>query len=77
MKLFDKVLNLRQFNWVEDFSKSGKRNSGGEQFETASERALAAAWHNPELKKFIWLDILLYDHALAVHRSQVAQYVVE
>ena len=72
MELFNRVLNLRRFDWVKEFQKSGKRNSGGSQFETASERALKAAWHSPELKKFIWLDILLYDHALSVHRSQVA-----
>lgn len=76
MKLFDKVLNLPAFGWVKQFQKSGKKNSTGREFETVEHRALEAAWHNTELKKYIWLDILLYDHALAVHRRQVANFGV-
>lgn len=72
MKLFDKVLNLRGFEWEKKFQQTGKENGSGQQFESAEHRALEAAWQNTELKKFIWLDILLYDHALAVHRQQVA-----
>ena len=72
MKLFNEVLSLRGFDWVKQFQQSGTKNSSsGRQFETAEQRALETAWHSAELKRFIWLDILLYDHALTVHRKQL------
>ena len=72
MKLFNEALSLQGFDWVKQFQQSGTKNSSsGKQFETAEQRALETAWHSAEVKRFIWLDILLYDHALTVHRKQV------
>lgn len=74
MELFDATLGIEGFEWVRQFQTTGKTNDG--KFVTAEHRALKEAWMSSELKSFIWLDILLYDHAVAVHKMQVAQYLM-
>lgn len=75
MALFDKTLNLPGFEWVKEYQQTGRKNRNDKS--TAEDRALELAWDSTELKKFLWLDILLYDHALAVHRRQVVDYGLE
>lgn len=72
MALFDNALNFRGFKWLEQYQETGTRNRNDKS--AAEERALEGAWDSTELKSILWLDILLYDHALAVHRRQVVDY---
>ena len=53
--------------------KNGKKNANGLLKQQENE-ALAKAWTDPELKKHLLLDLVLYDHAVSVHKKQMAQY---
>lgn len=71
--LFNDALQLPDYDWPTGFHRIGKKNGDG-TFHTQEQEALALAWTDTELKKFLWLDLLLYDHAVSVHNRQVAQY---
>lgn len=73
MLLFNDALQLPGYDWPTGFHQIGKKNGDG-TFHTQEEEALVRAWTDPELKKYLWLDLLLYDHAVSVHNRQVAQY---
>jgi len=53
--------------------KNGKKNSNG-TFKEQENEALVKAWTDPGLKKHLLLDLILYDHAVSVHRRQMAHY---
>lgn len=51
----------------------GKKNSNSVLKEQEKE-ALVKAWTDPELKKHLVLDLVLYDHAVSVHKQQIEKY---
>ena len=51
----------------------GKKNANG-MFKKEENVALATAWTDPKLKKSMLLDLVLYDHAVSVFHSQIAQH---
>lgn len=71
--LFNTALKLPGYDWPTGFHEIGKKNGNG-KFHTEEQEALAMTWTDPDVRKYIWLDLLLYDHALAVHRRQVEEY---
>lgn len=74
--LFNDALQLPGYDWPTGFRSIGKKNGDG-TFHSEEEAALLLAWTDPELKKHLWLDLLLYDHAVSVHNRQAAQYGLE
>lgn len=71
--LFNVALEIPRYDWPKVFRSIGRKNHNG-KFAKEEEKALVAAWTDPEIKKFIWLDLLLYEHAVAIHKKQVAAY---
>lgn len=51
----------------------GKKNGDG-TFKTEENEAMETAWTDPELKKHMMLDLVLYDHAVSVHKRQLAEH---
>ena len=76
MLLFNNALQLPGYDWPTGFKSIGKKNGDG-TFHKQEQEALLLAWTDSELKKHLWLDLLLYDHAVSVHNRQVAQYGLE
>lgn len=75
MRLFNKALELPRWKWDRVFANIGKLNSNSHyRFEAKS--VLHQAWSDPDIRRVIWLDILLYDHALAIFNRQVEEYGV-
>ena len=73
LKLFNSALAMPDFNWTLAFQKMGVRNQDN-KYATESHNTLAEAWTNTEIKRYIGLDLLLYDHAVAVFNEQKAMY---
>jgi len=73
MRLFDSALGMGSFNWTAESKKLGALNE--DHTRKAEEHAvLHEALTDPAIVRFIWLDIILYEHALRVHSKQVQQY---
>lgn len=86
ISLFDSVLGIPGLSWRDKFSKYGVKNAGskhagsknaGSKHEEEEKKLIAEAWTNSELKSYIDLDILLYDHAVSVFRQQARFYRVD
>lgn len=73
MLLFNPSLELPNFDWPRSFRDIGKKNKN-EQFHMEHSEALAMAWTDPEIRKYIALDIILYDFAVSVHDRQIQEY---
>lgn len=67
--LFDAALDMPGLGWQETFNRLGRQNKDT-TYQGEEEEALAAAWTNDELKSYIHLDILLYEHAVDVFHEQ-------
>lgn len=75
MILFNKALEVPNFDWSAASPHIGRKNAD-EKFRAEEARVLRAAWDDPVIKNFLWLDLTLYDYAVTVHRKQVAEYGV-
>ncbi|CAM9217509.1 unnamed protein product [Ectocarpus sp. 12 AP-2014] len=75
MILFNKALEVPNFDWSAASPNIGRKNAD-EKFRAEEARVLSAAWDDPAIKNFLWLDLTLYDYAVSVHRKQAAEYGV-
>ena len=75
MALYTKALQLPNWDWEAEFNEKGARNVNNDS-RTEADQVLHQAWADPEVREIIWLDILLYDHAVAIFKRQVAEYAV-
>lgn len=73
MLLFDKALRMPNFSWMTAYKKQGARNIDGDH-KDEEHMALLNASTDPVIKKFIWLDLILYEHAQSVFEKQLKQY---
>ncbi|CAM9602728.1 unnamed protein product [Ectocarpus fasciculatus] len=73
MNLFNKALGVPNFNWQTASRNLGRKNVD-KRLHNEEAQALRAAWDDPVLAKTLWLDILLYDHAVTVHNKQVEEH---
>lgn len=73
LRLFNAALRLPGYDWPQAFRKIGARNRVDRSL-TEPCKTLRRAWSDPEIHKFVRLDLMLYDHALSIHAKQVAQY---
>ena len=70
LALFDASLGMRDMNWQGRFDSMGAANINSKNKEL-ERQTLEKAWTDSELKSYIQLDLLLYEHAKAVFRKQV------
>ena len=73
MQLFQAALNLPKMNWEAAFREAGSSRVNS-QYHVEEEETLFSAWNDPRIRELLWLDILLYDHALSVFNTQVREY---
>lgn len=73
MLLFDKALRMPNFSWMTAYMKQGARNIDSNH-KDEEHMALLKACTDPDIKKFIWLDLILYEHAQSVHEKQLKHY---
>lgn len=73
LHLFDSVLKMPGFNWKYAYHKIGSKNIN-HQFLEEAETALQFAHEDLDIREFIRLDLLLYEHAREVHTKQFAKY---
>lgn len=74
LSLFDKALDLPRLSWQDSYGKLGTVNAARSGQEDTKREVLAQAWTNLAVRRYIALDLLLYDHAVAVHAAQAAEY---
>lgn len=79
--LFNAALEIPGFDWPAGFAGNGRTNAyspsilkDGRSPPNVKEETLRRAWVDPDLKAVLWLDILLYDHAVAIFKKQAAEH---
>lgn len=76
MRLFNSALGMDNFNWTVEGDRVGTAN-GDDQHKAEEHVAVREALTDPAIIKFIWLDIILYEHARRVHTKQLQEYGIE
>lgn len=74
LQLFNKALIMPNLDWVDYFNNLGAQNAGEKRVQDESEETLRLAWQDPTIHKFLWLDMLFYDRALALFNDQLVAY---
>ena len=74
MSLFDAALGMPGLDWAGEFRSQGVVNEGVDQVRAEQAETLRSAWTDPILQRFLWLDMSLYDHAVAVHHKQLSRF---
>lgn len=69
LSLFNAALGVPGMDWHERFESTGKLNVDV-RFEGQKRDALEMAMTDAEIKRHLWLDLLLYEHALDVFHEQ-------
>ena len=72
LSLFDEVLDMPTIDWHKEYNKMGSANEN-HKFDEEKNKVLEEAYTNSELKKYIQLDIILYEHAVDVFHQQVKE----
>ncbi|CAM9969025.1 unnamed protein product [Sphacelaria rigidula] len=73
LELFNRALGFPGLDWSTAFRQHGVQNNLREN-KDAEHEALRLAWTDLKIKKYLRLDLLLYEHAVSVNRQQRAQY---
>lgn len=69
LTLLDRVLQIPNVNWTSSFSAIGVRNED-QRFARLKAETLESAWTNSDIKGYMTLDLLLYEHAVEVFKQQ-------
>lgn len=64
---------MPEMNWRRDFQEKDRQNVDL-KFQELRKETLERAWTDPELKKYLRLDLLLYEHAVDVFHQQARSY---
>ncbi|CAM9581378.1 unnamed protein product [Sphacelaria rigidula] len=75
LELFNRALEVPGLDWRSQFKAQGSKNVDN-QYKEREKAALAEAWTNAEIKKYINLDLLIYEHAVAVFNQQKRLYSI-
>ena len=70
MSLFDKELQMPVLNWSKEYENQGLVNSNT-KFDYEKKIALMDSYTSSEIKKYMQVDIILYEHAVSVFNAQV------
>ena len=69
LSLFDAALGMPGIDWHKNYVHQGAQNVD-DKYAKEEAAALAEAWTNVELKKYMKLDIMLYEYAVDVFHQQ-------
>lgn len=75
LELFNRALGMPELDWHTSFAKYSIMKKD-RAFETQEKKLLAEAWTNGEIKQYIVLDLVLYDHAVAIFNRQKDYYSI-
>ncbi len=73
LALFDATLDMPGMNWQQSFLAAGRRNSGKRDKEEEA-AAVVQSKADPDMQDTLWLDILLYEHAVGVFNRQAKEH---
>lgn len=73
LHLFTAALNMPGLDWVSTYSDRGKLNED-KLFKRDIELATEKVMTDVKIKEYLQLDLLLYEHAVAVHEKQLRMY---
>lgn len=73
LHLFTAALNMPDFDWVSAYGDQGTANED-KLFKGDIEVAVEKVMTDVKIKKYLQLDLLLYEHAVAVHERQLRMY---
>lgn len=78
MSLFDEALGMPKevISWRDEYNKQGILNSN-KRFDKKKIPAMALSSVDSEIKKYLQIDILLYEHAVSVFNRQLQEYNIE
>ncbi|CAN0486704.1 unnamed protein product, partial [Scytosiphon promiscuus] len=76
LSLFNAALAVPGMDWHERFESTGKLNVDV-RFEGQKREALEGAMTDAEIKRHLWLDLLLYEHAVDVFQRQKQVYGID
>ena len=76
LSLFDVALSMPGVDWHKEFEDEGARNVD-KRFSKDEAASLAEAWTNSDIKKYMQLDLVLYEHAVDVFHKQAQAYGLE
>ena len=76
LSLFDAALEMPGVDWERQFHEEGRINVDrrNKKEEAAT---LEEAWTDPKIRKYVWLDLLLYGQAVAIFRDQARDLGLE
>ena len=73
LSLYNAALDMPGVDWHESFLHVGRVNENG-KFDDEKAASLAEAWTSSEIKKYLQLDLLLYEHAVDLFLQQARAY---
>lgn len=71
--LFNAALDIPAVDWRDIFESVGEHNVD-RMHKDDKEATLAEAWTNSEIKKYMQLDLILYEHAVDIFRQLARAY---
>ena len=76
LSLFDIALDMPGVDWHKQYVGEGAMNVD-RTYEEEKVAALVEAWTNSEIKQYMRLDLVLYEHAVDVFHQQARAYGLE
>ena len=76
LSLFDAALDMPEVDWHKQYGSAGKVNVDN-VYSQQKAASLVEAWTNSEIKKYMQLDLVLYEHAVDVFHEQARAYGLE
>ena len=76
LSLFDVALDMPGVDWHKQYVRQGAKNVDT-KFGEEKSAALVEAWTNSEIKQYMRLDLVLYEHAVDVFHQQARAYGLE
>eukprot|EP00903_Cladosiphon_okamuranus_P006273 g6155.t1 len=73
MQLFDHAVPLPNFSWSAASANIGRQNVDNKYADVEHE-TLQRAMADPVITRYLWLDILFYDHAVRIHNKQLKEF---
>ena len=73
LSLFNAALGMPGMDWHHEFEDYGEQNVLSRMKQEKAD-TLEKAWTDPELKRYMRLDLLLYEHAVDVFHQQARSY---
>lgn len=73
LALFNATLDIPGLDWPRAFQEAGRQNTDG-KYAREEAAAVLQGRADPDIQATLWLDILLYEHAVGVFNRQAKKY---